>query len=71
MWLDKPQLVLSPDVSLKFFNYPFNILVIFQNSNFKNRILLALTKSQIKHLNFVHINQMSSDILMLIFLPEK
>ena len=34
------------------------------NHNFKKRIriLLALTKNQFKHLNFVHINQISSDI---------
>ena len=42
------------------------------NQNCKNRIpiLLALTKNEFKHLNLFHINQISSDFL-LIFLPEK
>ena len=41
--------------------------------NFKHRIripiliLLLLTKNQFKHLSFFHINQISSDIFMLIF----
>ena len=37
------------------------------NLNFKNRILLALTKNQLKHRHFFHINQIrTSDIFMLI-----
>ena len=39
------------------------------NQNFENRIriLLALIKNQFKYLNDFHINQISSDIFMLIF----
>ena len=39
------------------------------NQNFKNqiRILLALTKNQFEHQNFFHINQICSDIWMVIF----
>ena len=44
-----------------------------ENQKFKNRIriLLVLTENQFKHLNFFHNNQISSDIFMLILLPEK